>query len=251
MLSYLYFCSPLTLNDSPLIGGYLAHPAESFPSLFQNRFWRENPYFLPCGIAAGFSLSCCIVALLFLQEVRLWLLITSHRLTLQQTKLDTRRSKYKQLLDSESQISLISMRDAPVETGLLESAASPCEPKAAPASELSPPVRLLLTKPVLLAVLNYGLLSLLEISFLVLLPIFLAGSLHFSPSSIGLLMGIMGLANGIIQIAFFVPLHKRLGSRNLFSLGVCSIGFMFCAFPFIARFYVLNGGTLGLNVFWD
>jgi len=141
------------------------------------------------------------------------------------------------------------MRDAHVETGLLESAALSCESKAPPPSKVSPPVRLLLTKPVLLAVLNYGLLSLLEISFLVLLPVFLAGSLDFSPSSIGLVMGIMGLANGIIQIAFFVPLHRRLGSRNLFSLGVCSIGFMFCAFPFIARSYVWNGGTLGLNGF--
>jgi hypothetical protein len=175
--------------------------------------------------------------------------VTPPGLNLQQTKSDTPRSKYKQLLDSESQISLISMKDAHVETGPLESAASACEPKAPPLSKLSPPVRLLLTKPVLLAMMNYGLLSLLEISFLVLLPIFLAGSLHFSPSSIGLVMGIMGLANGIIQIAFFVPLHRQLGSRNLFSLGVCSIGFMFCAFPFIARSYVRNGGSLGLNVF--
>jgi hypothetical protein len=134
-----------------------------------------------------------------------------------------------------------------VEMGLLESAEPTFESQASLHAKDSPPIRLLLTKPVVLAVLNYGLLALLEISFLVLQPIFLASSLHFAPSSIGLIMGTMGLVNGVIQIAFFVPLHKRIGSGNLFSLGICSVGFMFCTFPFIANSYIRNGGALGLN----
>ena len=53
-----------------MTGGFLSHPAEAFPSVFGHAFWKENPYFLPCGAAALFSLVCFLVALVFLQEVR-------------------------------------------------------------------------------------------------------------------------------------------------------------------------------------
>jgi hypothetical protein len=96
-------------------------------------------------------------------------------------------------------------------------------------------------------VLNYALLALLEISFQALLPIFLASSLYMSPSSIGLILGIMGLVNGAIQITLFVPLHRRLGSRNILKMGICSFGGIFASFPLIARFYAENGGILGFK----
>lgn len=107
------------------------------------------------------------------------------------------------------------------------------------------PLRSLLTKQVKLAILNYGLLAFLEISFFALLPIFLSTALHFPPSTIGVVLGTMGLVNGLVQIALFVPLHRRVGTGNLYTIGLCALGIIFATFPFIKREWNRNGGSLG------
>lgn len=54
---------------SPVIGGTLARPQDNFPRLFSSPFWGEFPYFLPCGVTAGFSLLTFGAILFFLKEV--------------------------------------------------------------------------------------------------------------------------------------------------------------------------------------
>lgn len=54
---------------SPVIGGTLARPQDNFPRLFSSPFWGEFPYFLPCGVAAGFALVTFGATVLFLDEV--------------------------------------------------------------------------------------------------------------------------------------------------------------------------------------
>jgi hypothetical protein len=54
---------------SPVIGGTLARPQDNFPRLFSSPFWGDFPYFLPCGVTAGFSLLTFGAILLFLKEV--------------------------------------------------------------------------------------------------------------------------------------------------------------------------------------
>ena len=148
---------------------------------------------------------------------------------------------------AEGDIALFSVNDEDdVEVALL---GSTDKENKSPALSRAQPVWSLLTRPVILAVLNYGLLAILEISLQVLLPIFLATSLHFAPSSIGLVMGIMGIVNGVVQLSLFVPLHNRFGSRNLFTLGLCSLGAIFATFPFILRAYTENGERLGFTVY--
>lgn len=205
---------------APILGGYLSHPAENFPSVFGHAFWKENPYFLPCGTAALFTLICFTTAFIFLKE----------------TKPQSPRS-------AEGDIALFNVKEEDVEAALL----GPSTDTKRPLKKESTSLRSLLLKPVLLAVINYGLLAILEISFQVLLPIFLATSLHYTPSSIGLVLGIMGLVNGIVQITCFVPLHRRFGSGNLFTLGLLSFGAIFATYPFILRAFVNNGGQLGVS----
>lgn len=55
---------------SPVIGGTLARPQDNFPQLFTSPFWAKFPYFLPCGVTAGFSLLTFAAILLLLKEVR-------------------------------------------------------------------------------------------------------------------------------------------------------------------------------------
>jgi MFS family permease len=62
--------SNLLTLPSPMIGGYLSHPADRIPLLFGNSFWRSNPYLLPCAVAASYSIGCLLIVSIRLREVR-------------------------------------------------------------------------------------------------------------------------------------------------------------------------------------
>lgn len=59
----------------------------------------------------------------------------------------------------------------------------------------------------------------------------------------------MGLVNGLIQVIFFVPVHRRFGTRAILTVGICSFGFIFAVFPFIERSYIQNGHELGFSAY--
>lgn len=53
-----------------MVGGFLALPAQNFPSVFgDNTFLIKYPYFLPCFIAGIFNLCAIGLGALFLEEV--------------------------------------------------------------------------------------------------------------------------------------------------------------------------------------
>ncbi|KAI7828538.1 major facilitator superfamily domain-containing protein [Gamsiella multidivaricata] len=55
----------------PVLGGYLANPAKTFPDIFGNwAFFIEYPYFLPCFVAAMGSVVGFIVGYFFLEETK-------------------------------------------------------------------------------------------------------------------------------------------------------------------------------------
>lgn len=56
------------MNDRPLLGGFLEHPASKFPS-FSTQFWKEYPYLLPCIGAASVGVLGFITTLLFVEDV--------------------------------------------------------------------------------------------------------------------------------------------------------------------------------------
>jgi MFS family permease len=57
-----------SFSFSPLIGGVLARPAETWER-FNWGLWREFPYFLPCATAAAISLTAFFAGFLWLKEV--------------------------------------------------------------------------------------------------------------------------------------------------------------------------------------
>ncbi|KAG8866050.1 hypothetical protein FRC20_009140 [Serendipita sp. 405] len=205
---------------APIIGGYLSHPAENIPQLFDTKFWRDNPYFLPCSISAAYALFCSILGAFLLEE--------THPMF---RRLD--RGKYMRLNGTDEV--------------LMQEAGTPYSSHAEPLESLVEPIkpptnfRNLCTRNVLVSVLNYGLLSLVDICLQALLPVFLATSLHFSPSSIGIMLGTMGLVNGVVQIVFFVRLHRLLGTRNIFMLGITAFAASFAVFPLIEKEYTRYG----------
>lgn len=54
----------------PVAGGLLSRPADRWPETFQGEFWTQHPYFLPCIIAAVYSISAFVFAFVGLKEVR-------------------------------------------------------------------------------------------------------------------------------------------------------------------------------------
>jgi hypothetical protein len=98
-----------------------------------------------------------------------------------------------------------------------------------------PFLHFLLNDPVRLALLNYGLLAFLDAAFRVLLPLFLVISIASYPFFTGDILATMGLVGFLVQAILFAPVHRLLGSRPLYLLGLCSFGILFATFAFIVK----------------
>jgi len=189
-----------------LIGGVLARPADHHWRMFDGRFWRAFPYFLPCATAAAVSLTAFFVGLLWLKETAPTVVVKRHRAK------SLKQPRKLRLSQSES-------------TPLLDDHQPP------PAVE-SPPLSALLTAPVLTAVLNYSLLALSEISLTAIIPVYLASSpLSLTPWAIGVFMGGMGIANGVFQALCTAALVERWGAKRIYQVAICAFFPLWALFP--------------------
>ena len=108
------------------------------------------------------------------------------------------------------------------------------------------PLRALLTRRVIIAVGNYASLSLVDISFRATQPLFLSTPIHLGglglpPSTIGNLLAIFGVLNGVFQIFFFARINDHWGSKRVFFWGVASGIPIFASFPVINYLARHNG----------
>ncbi|KAG8213658.1 MFS general substrate transporter [Butyriboletus roseoflavus] len=203
----------LGMTLGPVIGGTLARPQDNFPRLFSSPFWGEFPYFLPCGVAAGFALLTFVSTIFFLNE----------SLPFRATP-----EKHASSVDRESgghQVNYATIDQQPEFTP--------------PPSDAPMPLSKLLTAPRVLRIANYGVLAILEIAFYSLQPLFYStpieyGGLGFTPMKIGLWMACFGIFNGLFQACYFAPLIDRLGPKKLLRIG------HFCFFPIFILFPVIN-----------
>ncbi|KAF7331374.1 Major facilitator superfamily multidrug-resistance DHA1 sub-family [Mycena kentingensis (nom. inval.)] len=199
----------------PMIGGLLAHPAETFPAWFGNSaFLKKYPYFLPCAIPATYAIVAWFVTLFFLRET------ASGPAVIKIPSIVERREGAAAKRDSE---------DAP----LLEPVPE------VPESEQAFPINQLFTKRILLAGGNYAILSLVDISLRAIHPVFLAtpielGGLGMPTVQIGKVMALFGAFNGIFQIFFFAPMVDWLGSKTMYNFGLA------CLLPTYAMFPLLS-----------
>ena len=107
-----------------------------------------------------------------------------------------------------------------------------------PKTEQPLPFRELLTRQVIIAAGNYASLSLVDISYRAIQPLFLSTPIHLGglglpPSTIGNILSTFGVLNGVFQVLFFARINDRWGSKRVFSLGIASSVPMFASFPII------------------
>ena len=99
-----------------------------------------------------------------------------------------------------------------------------------------PPLRSMLTRPVLITVASYAMLAFLEMSSLALIPLVWStpiefGGLNLSPLSIGLWTSAFGCISGILQFVVFPRAVGRFGLRSVFVAGVAMCAVVFAMFP--------------------
>jgi len=100
------------------------------------------------------------------------------------------------------------------------------------------PLRSLMTFQVIIAGSNYAFLSLVDIAFRAIQPLFFStpvelGGLGLSPSTIGNILSAHGIFNGFFQIFFFARIHDYWGSKKVFIAGIMSGIPLFLSFPVI------------------
>lgn len=142
----------------PIIGGYLADPAEHYPKYFgKNAFFLKYRYALPCFVGAVFPIIGIIVGILFLKEVSSDLI---RRMTICGSRL----------ADGQNQQSLPTTKrvkgQADDESGI-------------PLARVEiPSMRSLLTRRVCLTLTNYAMLAFTSIANAGIFPLFLYTPIH-------------------------------------------------------------------------
>ncbi|KAH9955872.1 MFS general substrate transporter [Russula dissimulans] len=198
----------------PVIGGILSRPQDRWPGMFSNPFWGEYPYFLPCMVSASFvCLSFVVVAIYFEETVKFQPALTHS---------DPMGEEFGDSLDEHLEV--------------------PQKP---------PPLRSVLTRPVLISIANCAMLVLFETATIVLIPLVWStsiefGGLNFSPASIGLWLSFYGCMDGIFQFAVSPHIFERFGVGYAFmaSIAVCAV--IYTMFPF--ENLVLRYSAGGANV---
>jgi hypothetical protein len=203
-----------------MIGGLLSRPADRFPRLLgQNEFLKKYPYFLPCAVPATFSVIVSTLTFLFLKET-----------VASPTPIKEFLGFKKKRVELTAQPPEIPEEGTPIAIAHNE---------GPPEAEKPVPLRALLTRRVIIAAGNYASLSLVDIAFRAIQPLFLSTPIHLGglglpPSTIGTLLSIFGVLNGVFQVFFFAQMNDRWGSKRVFFWGIAS------AIPAFALFPVIN-----------
>jgi hypothetical protein len=217
----------------PFVGGLLSRPADRFPNMFGDwEFFKQYPYFLACAVPATYSAVAWLVTYLFLQE------------TLPNC------TPLRRLIQSKSNKKVVagSVPVTPDPSTNILRAENLQEPAKDDDGMRSLPLRALLIPRVLIAAGNYATLSLVDIAFRAVQPLFYAtpielGGLGLDPPWIGTILSIYGVMNGLFQVFFFADLHDRFGSKAIYSVCVAA------GIPLILTFPVINalGRAHGLS----
>lgn len=176
-------------TQGPLIGGLLSRPHEKYPELFDTEFWRTYPYFLPCACSSLICLAAAVVVGLLFEEVR---------------SLDIRKNFRGKPNDPDCSVqSLPALRkkkkfedkeyQALAPPRRLGHQRSSSEETLVDLTPQQPPIREILTRPVVVAISNYAVLSLIDIALTALIPLFYStpiadGGLGLSTPTIGLVL---------------------------------------------------------------
>ncbi|KAH9953207.1 major facilitator superfamily domain-containing protein [Lactifluus volemus] len=158
----------------PMIGGLLSRPADHFPNTFGNsQFLKKYPYFFPCAVPATFSALAWVMTYAFLRET------VPSPVTLRSLLKRQQRPSSAEIPESDN-------------------------------AERPYPLRRLMTRRVVvLAVINYGTLSLVDISYRAIQPLFFS-------TPVNKILACSGILNIVFQFTCFARAHALWGTKSFF-----------------------------------
>ncbi|BGO90910.1 hypothetical protein NBRC10512_002338 [Rhodotorula toruloides] len=241
----------------PLLGGYLSHPADNFPSLFgHSTFFRNNPYALPCFVGALFPFLGALVGLFFLEESlkpvkpvapvegdREWRKSVSRHqrfVAATSTTLPAPPGQLRRFEEDEGTDSGYSTPAREASASRLAeggvSAEQVANEGAAIKAKKPPGFRELFTPRVWASLVTYALLALETVGLDALFILFCyssvkIGGLGFKESDIGFALSLNGLLSVALQVLFFPPLQKRFGTVRLYRTFMSLWPVVFALFP--------------------
>ncbi|POY73727.1 hypothetical protein BMF94_3265 [Rhodotorula taiwanensis] len=227
----------------PLLGGYLSHPVEQFPSIFgHSEFFRANPYALPCFIGALFPFCGAVLGIFFLEETLKPARSTSADDTVGAIASATPAApggvvnkRHQRFVAATSttlpapaeQLRRLEEESDGPDSGYstprtLASTSRDPSPVKGKLTPRAPPNFMSMFTPRVKAALGvYSMLALITVALDALLVLFCyspvkIGGLGFKEADIGIALSISGLSSVTFQILLFPPLQLRIGTVRLY-----------------------------------
>ncbi|KAJ3354201.1 hypothetical protein HDU91_005795 [Kappamyces sp. JEL0680] len=202
-------CFAIGIMVGPLLGGLLANPAQTMPSLFGSwDLFVRNPYLLPCLVSSFISTFGFVFGIFFLPE-------TNKRLVAQ---------------DPERTALLSARQDA--EEVRVEGGLAPVTAAAAPCAEKG------IGAPAVSAVTAYSALCLLIVMFDEIYSLWgnspLGMGLGFSPAELGASLSPMGVVLISTQMFVYPWMSGFLNQLQLYRFAIAGLCFVFIGFPLIS-----------------
>ena len=122
------------------------------------------------------------------------------------------------------------------------------DPETTPNDSDKPlPLRSVLTKPVVITIVNYAMLALLNAAAMSYIPLVWStpveyGGLSLSPASIGVGLSVYGSMGGVFQVSLFSYFVSQFGLRRVFLCCIVSCAMIYTLFPFENLAMVAGGG---------
>ncbi|CAE6430366.1 unnamed protein product [Rhizoctonia solani] len=203
--AYLPLCWSIGSLIAPTLGGFLSHPAERYPSVFNYEHLRQYPFLLPCLFGSGLSSIGLISAIFFFDE------------TLTESKGHS-RSSISIEEDSESQETLhtagtnsdITIRRCSTVLG----------------DEPIPSMwNILKDTSVQRVLVSYAFMALISVSLNAVCALWLytpakLGGVGFSTSEIGVTFAVSGLLTTMVAVILFPPIERWVGVVILYKFGM-------------------------------
>ncbi|KAJ7880851.1 major facilitator superfamily domain-containing protein [Mycena leptocephala] len=207
-------------TTSPFMGGTLANAASKWPdTLGKIELLHVHPYFFPCAVAASVAFTSFAFAFVGLRETL-------------PSAVERERAKNKSKTN-----------EPPRETDpLLPAETSTTTGTSASASthpDTVPPLRELFTRDVRIALLNHALLCFCDMAYDSLIPLVYStpiaiGGLGLKPHNIGLIMGLCGFSNAVVQAAVGGRIIRHFGPRRVFNAAFCALACVFSLYPLLS-----------------
>ncbi|EGF99296.1 uncharacterized protein MELLADRAFT_94769 [Melampsora larici-populina 98AG31] len=205
----------------PIVGGFLALPAQNLPFLFGNcAFLIEYPYLLPCLIGGMLNFLAIILGIFCLEE-------TLERKPRNGTQRPTPSQGYEALSSADYD-------SRPI---------------------VSPPhsIRSLCTVPIMTLMLTFTMIHINNGALVAVIPLYaytkvVNGGLGMSLDQIGFILSVNGVGLIFVQLFLFPPLQRRFGAVNLYKWSVPTFTITNLCLPIVTYLVHIKGNTSTMSL---